>query len=753
VIGSKNILFILLIINSFIFTALSQPDIKFIPLKKLEKMAANALERNDVYTAIQYYQAYCDRDTNNLIVVVKLADLYRQTRDYIKAAYYYKEAFDRGQDQQIVALFWYGVMLKQQGEYSQAQNILLDFKKRYRGRDLAKVTDNHLDGIKLVQKFKENPQNVDVQHLNNTINKNHIEFSPAYIDKNTIIYGSLSTDTMPYYLPNAEKVIIPLRKLYTAKRVKDLQWENTGVFEGPFNSTDAHTGNGVFSLDGNRFYFSRCKMDWQNNVKCDIYSSQKTDSGWSEPARLPFPVNTEETSSTMPAIGTEPRRGKEVLYFASNRAMRSEGGYDIWYSVFDDKDSTFKAVDNLGRKINTPGNEITPFYDNTSKTLYFSSDYLPGLGGYDIFKSNGDQRRWTNPINMGPPFNSPADDLYYVVNMRQKEEGFFVSNRKGGNNIYHSTCCDDIYSFYNKDYISLTVTAEVIDGGTEKNPNLNNEPLSNVIVILYLPVKDDEGEALMFIDSDTTDANGLANLDLEKDKDYRVMFKKDGYFYKQLSVSTFNKTRSENIKLPKLSMEEITLDPIVFYIYYEFDKDELTPGAMQVIDTTMYKVLAETPDIIVEISAHTDSKGDSLYNIHLSQRRAEQVVKYLVSKGIEPARLIAKGYGEDNPIADNETEEGQAMNRRTEFRIVGSKDPFSKLNVSRLRIINKEQPKEEPVAPAPAPAKPSGTSTPKPGSTVKPATATPVKPQQPAIVPQPQAQPAATPQPQQTKPQ
>jgi len=752
------ILFILFVLNSVV--GYSQPDISQLPLKKLVKFAQNAEARGDQYTAIKYYQAYANRDTSNMEVINKLAALYRDTRDYTRAATYFGISYNLEPNLNVTSLYWQGAMLKQAGRYDDASVKFNEFKKVYKGRDYATRLTNQMDGLKLAKQKSSNSTMVDIKHLDNTINKAHAESSPMVLDNNTLVFGSLSSDTMPYYLPNEELVAMPVRKLYYAKRTKDIEWTMQGVVESPLNTTDAHTVNPVISADGNRMYLTRCKTDWQGKVRCEIYQSKRDSTGkWQNPSRLGFPVNTEETSSSMPALGLEIKKNvkREVLYFASNRMAKSEGGWDIWYSVFDEKDSSFNNIENAGRKINTPGNEITPYYDSKNKTLYFSSDYHPGFGGHDIFKAKGEQKKFATPVNMGTPYNSTADDLYFALNPKQKAEGFFVSNREGGYNLQNPTCCDDIYSFYNKDYIELSVSGRVFYGGTNKHPKTTtDDPLDEAIVQLCVPVKDDNSEALMLIEADTTNENGEYKFDVEKGEDYRIVYKKDGYFYKQQDVSTRNKTRSENIPLANIWLEEITLEPVVFYIYYEFDKDEVTDSAKKIIDSTMFEVLSETPDIIVEISAHTDNFGDSIYNVKLSQRRAENVVNYLISKGIEAGRLISRGYGEDKPIATNDTEEGRALNRRTEFKVVGSVDPFSKLNVSKLRIINKPAPKEQPEPqpvkpgkpgqPAKKPVTPASKPMPKPVAapvTTLPAKSTAPVTTTPAAAPKAPAQPAA----------
>jgi outer membrane protein OmpA-like peptidoglycan-associated protein len=274
---------------------------------------------------------------------------------------------------------------------------------------------------------------------------------------------------------------------------------------------------------------------------------------------------------------------------------------------------------------------------------------------------------------------------------------FFTSNRDGVNGLFSDHCCDDIFTYYDKDYISLGVRGTVFNVTVNRDENYtkeDREPLEEAEVILYRMVEDEdneEKEVMVEIISDTTDNLGHYFLDLEKSENYRLMFKKDGYFYRQIDLSTMDKTRSDTFEFNQVFLEEISTKPKVFYIYYAFDDWKLDEDARNTIDTTLYAIMEETPDIIVEITSHTDSQGDSLYNEELSEKRAKGVVDYLINKGIEKGRLRSVGKGERVPIADNDTEEGRALNRRTEFSVIGSIDPFSKLNVSRMKIITKEE--------------------------------------------------------------
>ena len=685
--------------------------IEYIPEKQLLKFAKSAIKLGDIYSAIDYYDRYCELNTTNYDARLELAHLFRKSRDYdnAKGHYYkvYKETITetrRGMTVQYPeALFWYAVMLKREGDYEEAITFFEKFKdQRTRDRDLRNRVDNEIEGCEMAIEMMKKERDIEIVHLDHSINRPNIEFSPVLVNDSTLIYASLKEDEVKYYPTEYDDTKIPVRKFYVAKK-RDEEWKSQGPLPGPFNHPDAHTGNGVFSVDKKRFYFTRCKSDWKNDVHCQIYRSVKIDGEWTEPAKLGYNVNDPAYNSTMPAIGKMELYGrtKEVLYFASDNP-RGRGGYDIWFSEWNERDSTFDRARNSGRRINTSGNEITPFFDQFNRTLYFSSDFWPGFGGYDVFYARGERSRFKKNSNIGYPINTGTDELYFILNTKHREEGFFASNRPGGNPLRHSTCCDDLYSFLILDYIKVFVRGTVYEEyalpDSVAKDSVVKKPLQNAVIDLY--IQDKEEDDNYYINSDTTDTNGNYMINLETSEDYRLIFRKDAYFYQHRYISTMHIERSDTIDMDVVYLESISKDPIrLFNVYYEFDKATLTAEAKQVIDTTLLTILEETPDIIVEISSHTDNTGDSLYNEDLSQRRAESVVDYLVEQGIDKNRLIAQGYGMRKPIAPNNTKEGRAKNRRTEFKVIGSTDPFSKLNVSEMKIIRKviEKQKEEEV--------------------------------------------------------
>ncbi len=684
------------------FAQITSISVNDLSLRKLQKFGAEALNMGDPYKAIVFYERYCELDSTDYDMMLKLAKLYQRTRNYDQAAIYFKKVYSKSPEDHTEALYGYAQILKNKGKHEEAVEKLEKFEDKYRGYKYSRR--DIMDEIKTLKKVieqKQTPLNVEIYHLDSSINRAHIEFNPLLINNNKFIYGSLRADTLPTIETEQGEVIQkrPVRKFYQAKRTGENEWEFDGEFNEQFNFPDANTGNGSYSPDGKEFYFAKCQPNWNNKMICHIYVSKKEKDGWSAPEKLGAPVNVPNYSSTQPSVGyiTKYRRKSKILYFVSDRPARSQGGWDIWYSIFDTRYSIFKRVDNVGgRYINTKGNEISPYFDQKSQTLYYSSDYKSPYGGYDIYKIRGNGRRWKNKEYLKYPVNTGADESYYMINQWKREEAFFASNRDGTVELLHPNCCDDIFSVFYKDFINIALTGQIFEvppsANYIKKDTSQKTPLNNALAEVYH--WDETDSSMSFLYSDTTNENGNYFVPLDPNETYRVLLKKDGYFYEMVSLNTKEMERSDTLHKDAF-LFKIPDDPIVYNIYYEFDSSSLTEQAKNKIDTTIYQILRETPDIIVELSSHTDSKGSDEYNQKLSQKRAQSVVDYLQRKGIDKKRLRAKGYGENKPIATNETEEGRAKNRRTEFEVIGSTNPYSKLNTSDMKIIKKNPKGEE----------------------------------------------------------
>ncbi len=686
----RQIVFWNIVFSLFCFSGYAQDVAQYSP-RKLKALGDNALAIGDTYSARDFYKAYCDKKKDPEVMFL-LAECYRAAREYIPAATYYDKTY-RADKKNLLALYHYAEMLKVYGYYDDAKTCFLLFKQKYKGGDdvdYKRLVSYQIASCSQARQLLDSSQHAEIRRLNNTINKNSIEFSPIYLNDSTLLYGSLRTDTALFVVHNndGKAAEMPYRHFYVAKKDKnDWKFANEWL-EGDFNKDAVHSGNGAFSPNKKHFYFTRCEQNWRYQIICKIYVSQNVNNQWSEPVELPEEINMKKYSSTQPAVGTDSKTGCEVLYFVSNRPD-GKGGMDIWYSIFQCKTQTWQAARNCGNKINTAADEVTPFYQNQEKTLYFSSDGWAGLGELDVFKSVGEMSKWTPAVNLGAPINSGFDDLYNSPNTLNSE-GFLTSNRQPDKQS--STCCDDIFSYKYVDKIYIGVEGLVYllpnkiveeamqEAQEESLPPQNLDSVHYVegtIVSLFLV--DDATNERFFVNSDTTDQSGRYFFDLKEDKNYVLQYESSKILPPERSLSTKGITYSDTLQVEDMGIEYLPRERfIIKNIYYEFDKSNLTMLAKKTITKTVLAIMKEYPQIIVEIGSHTDSKGSDSYNQKLSQRRAESVVNYLIENGISKDRLRAKGYGEAVPIAPNvnddgsDNPEGRAKNRRTEFRVIGT---------------------------------------------------------------------------------
>jgi len=508
--------------------------------------------------------------------------------------------------------------------------------------------------------------------MDETINSAYSDLSPMPMGDTALIYAQLRSDTVPVVKGSGQKKKYLISLQQAVKKGKS--WVPQGKMVGPFNDDKMHTANGTFSPNGRRFFFVRCEENKSYEIICSIYFSEFNDSTWEEPVLLNEIINKPGSNNTQPAVGYDKKRN-EVLYWVSDR-IGGRGGKDIWYAVFNPKLKAYTRAYNARKVINTPGDEVTPFYDTENLMLYFSSDGHPGMGGYDVFSSDGMLKKWTKPVNIGYPINSRVDDMYYVL-QKDNEHGFLVSNRIGSIALKSETCCDDIYSFRWLNIFRFAIRGIVLD-----EDDSTRTPIKDAAV--ELSVIDTETGEDIFVKSDTTKDGKLFFFTLGKNKSYKLLGAKEDFFSGRTTASTVGLTKSD------------TLDAIIYIkkredksyalrnIYYDFDKTTLRSESLPNIDT-LKMLLVDNPLIIVEIGSHTDSRGSPQYNLTLSEGRAKSVVLYLAKSGIPIERMEAKGYGEGLQLEDcsiypecPETAEGDCpchqKNRRTEFKVIGELD-------------------------------------------------------------------------------
>lgn len=663
------------------------PNIEEMKPGKLKRYGLQAYNFGDYISTVDYLAAYYSQDAENSKVNNALADAYLQTRNYSEAEPLLKKVLDSDENN-IDAWYNYGQVLKANGKYKEAKDALMTFRKLSKDKgayeELRKQAINDVKGTELAAYLIDTvPLNVEITHLNASINKAHMEGSPTYVDDSTLLFTSLRTDTSVFMRLQDDTSQIPVRKLYLAAYSKG-EWKYLAEMPGPFNVEQVNTTNGVFSPDKKRFYFSRCEMNSRNQMICALWVSKRSGGKWQEPEILGSNVNNPKFSNTQPTIGVETRPNRpdrEIMYFVSNNT-EGKGGWDIWYTIYDPSSDVYSDPRNAGGRINTSADDITPYYDIRTNTLYFSSAGHAGLGGQDVFKATGQRSQFTKPENVGYPINGGADDVYYVTHPEEKK-GFFVSNREGSVTMKNKTCCDDIYAYEFRNQVDILLAGEVFeyegDYNTDSLKSLTGEGLKGVIeadVSVFVVDKED-GKTLIPMKTIQTDLNGKYELKLEGGQTYKVFISKDKFFGKEIDVPTEHITASTTIKKTSVTTKIPSKPILLENIYYEYNSARLTETARTSIDTTLLLLLSENPNMIIEVASHTDSKGSDSYNMTLSRNRAKSVVDYLLEKGISAKRLQARGYGETVPVAPNENPdgtdnpEGRAKNRRTEFSILG----------------------------------------------------------------------------------
>ncbi len=413
----------------------------------------------------------------------------------------------------------------------------------------------------------------------------------------------------------------------------------------PLNTAD-NEGAHTLTADGRDLYFTACNRRSGLGM-CDIYHSRWKEGGWSTPRNLGAPVNS-RFSEKHPAISADGRR----LYFSSNR-LGGKGSYDIWLST--KTEGGWSHPVNLGDSVNTPGLEQSPFIHPDQQSLYFSSDGWPGMGQSDLFlcrSSHGGV--WSAPHNLGYPINTHNDEVGLSVGA-SGNRAYFASDRGEGTDT-------DLYTF-ELPAESRPAPASYMTGRVYDARNMKGVPASIQLIDLQ------SEDVVMELQSQPEE--GAYFLSLPTGRDYALNVTAEGYlfFSEHFSFSGIHTLQDPYRRDIPLERVEQGSRVVLRNVFFETDAYELLPESMVELRKVV-RFLGQNPDVQVEIGGHTDDTGSDTYNQELSQKRAEAVVRYLVDQGVERDRLTSAGYAALRPIADNDSEEGRARNRRTELKII-----------------------------------------------------------------------------------
>ncbi|MFM7089660.1 MAG: OmpA family protein, partial [Bacteroidota bacterium] len=505
------------------------------------------------------------------------------------------------------------------------------------------------------------------------VNSPYADYSPVLLNKNNLIF----TSDRP--TATGEQIYLWTGGGFSDLFIADLETGDASPWKININ-TNAHEGTLSFNAERSKAVFTRCAGGKREDAYCKLFLIEKTNTGEWGTATPVFP-ELKELNLGHPTLSED---GKYMILSA--KAPEGWGGYDLYSSQLLEN-GTWSEPALLNRQINTPGNEQFPSLDND--TLYFSSDFHPGMGGLDIFRSfrmeNGE---WSPPVNLKHPVNSGADDFNYTIihSLNNLPFGYFTSTRQGGNGR------EDIYTFKKlppnpkkEEKKSVTKPAAVVYQyfldvfvlekifAEPNNPNttlLGRKPLANATLTTTITGSEQEFK---------TDSTGKIRISIQPGSNWQFIAGKDGYLNNAASFNAAGLQASPENPVQIVEMEivldkvfkntEIVLDDI----YYDLDKWDIRTDAKPTLDK-LANTLILNPLVRIQLGSHTDCRGNDTYNQVLSQRRAQSAIEYLIGKGVPPGRMVAKGFGETVPsaicICSRCTEEEHQKNRRTTFKII-----------------------------------------------------------------------------------
>ncbi|WP_277013047.1 OmpA family protein [Flavobacterium lindanitolerans] len=583
--------------------------------------------------AIEEYLKLAEGNKGDSHVYRQLADSYYNVFNMGEAARWYAKAAESSQDAETY--YRYAQALKSQGKYQEANRQMDRFAALLPNDQRAK---DHKANPDYIPSLSNRGRLFDISETSIS-SKDQGDFG-AVLSNDNILYfvstrnSSNRTDkwVRQPYLDIFQSVRNADGTLSEPRAVSEL---NTAFHDGPV----------TVSADGNTMFFARDGLndgnfdrDRKNNVKIGqqgLYRATRVDGKWTDIQALPF--NSKSYSVTHPSLSPD---GK-TLYFTSNMPG-GHGDSDIWKVSVDG--SNYGKPQNLGPNVNTAGKEGFPSIGENG-ILYFASSGKQGFGGLDVFRA--DLNRDGEAVNVGKPVNSEKDDFSFSFNT-SKNEGYFSSNRNGTDDIIRAV-----------PVCRVEAIAMVKDGKTGR-------ALPGAGVSILDARKN-------VIATKQSDSKGEVSFDVDCDTEYVLQATKKDY---EAGSGRVGKTKggrtSVDISLEPVEVVITDTEVILKSIYFEFDRSNITQQGAAELDK-LVNVMDRYPDMVIYVKSHTDGKGSAAYNLRLSEQRAQSTVQYLVSKGISKDRVSGKGFGSTEPKVDcraNCTEEEDAQNRRSEFKII-----------------------------------------------------------------------------------
>ncbi|MGV9002955.1 OmpA family protein [Flavobacterium sp.] len=619
--------------NLYIALCIAITSLSITAQNKDTKSADNLFNKFEYVDASKEYLKLVEKEKADGYVYKQLGDTYYNMFNAVEATKWYAKAVETSQDAETY--YRYAQMLKADGKYELSNKQMQKFASMSPSDSRAKAFKENPNYVpKLLSKTKE--YNVN----SSEISSDKSDFGPLLVE-NTLYFTSARNGARKNYGWTDE----PFLDVYQAEYNAD--GTITNAFPVSSINSKWHEGPVTVSADGTTIYFSSESFKEKESEKVkelkakfsQVYLYKATKNGDSWGNIMPLPFNSKEFSCSNPSLSND---GK-TLYFSSNMP-NGMGGNDIW-KVAVNADNTYGTPENLGKNVNTEGNESFPFISDDNKVLYFASSGRQGLGGYDVFEYELNSGK--DAVNMGTPINTDKDDFSFTFNSK-KDVGFFASNRNGNDDIFKATpvCGVDV----------MIVVTNAKTGAILSNASVS--------------ILDDKKNVIA---TEMSNSKGEVKYRVECEKPYVVQATKDGYEGNTFAVAkTKEKVANVAAALDPIDVIINENEIVLKAIYFEFDKSNITQDGAFELDK-LVQVMKNNDKIVILAKSHTDNRGSDRYNLNLSDRRAKSTVQYIISKGIDANRISGKGMGELEPKVDcgkNCTEEQHAQNRRSEFLIV-----------------------------------------------------------------------------------
>ena len=598
-----------------------------------------------------------DEAISNFKKAIKSHKEYEDAYYYLGASYYYDDQLDEAIEtfQQLENMnpdywayfyYWWALSHQEQGQFDQAAEKFAVFLEKY-DKSPERVNLHHNAAYKLryareAPALRASPPKMsDPVNLGSGVNSEWGDYMPQSDPTGKLIYF---TSTRKGGLDSGDGSDGWGEDLWKIEKTED-GWSDPILLPEPINSYE-NDGAACFSGDGQTMVYVGCGRE-EGIGSCDLYIATLEGTEWTQPVNMGNVVNSEKWDS-QPTISAD---GGTII-FTSDREG-GYGGHDL-YMTRRNRFGYWSIPVNLGEVINTPFGEGSPYLSSDGKTLYFTSLGHPGYGNSDIFKAVSENGSWSEPVNMGAPLNSSGTDRYFTIG-GSGEVGYFASDREGGLGEL------DLYAINIPEEMrpqpTVVVSGVVASAKTE-------DPIGAWVLV------EDLNSGDLIATNKSNSATGRYLVVLPAGRNYSVSANKDGFFFYSNKFEVARDSRYQEIT------KDILLEPIekgtkvvLNNVFFETGKAVLSPDSKVELQKAV-ELLRTNRTMVIEVGGHTDNVGNPDLNMKLSHNRALAVREFLVNAGIKADRVSAKGYGQTNPVASNDTPEGRQTNRRTEIIIL-----------------------------------------------------------------------------------